>query len=408
MQLNYELTVFLVILLVIIVAVVLVLVIGTRIEMTSANLVAGSAEPASVVGKDVYDLLLVYAREVGTQQHVEEYLVKNMNIKMPKQKSSGRLVAIIDDIVDLYNVESVNDFLAVTGIRYKHFLPKAKRCIFDDVYAYQTLESDLESVMLSMFKEHDVILKSSEIQRILHGYKLYKLTPKYAKKTIGVIKKAKAKAFEPDELALRPIVAILAKLISSDKDRRELQDIMAHLDLSPLKRYEAELLNSILRRTNPIIRLELEKERLESEKMMEHQKLQKVKTEKNQLELEKEQLEREKIRLEKEREKLAKEKELELKKEREKIESERAKELSPELETKVRKPFQAPEALVEEQSTRIPEPETKIPQSQSQQQQTQQQQTQQPTAPPLDKETIEEYPELNEEKTSEGSTTETQ
>lgn len=385
MQLNYELTVFLIILLVVVAAIVIILVVGTRIEMAGITGVTGRAEPATMVGRDIYDLLSEYAREVGTQQHVEEYLVKNMNIKIPKQKS-GRLVVVIDEIVDLYGVESVNDFLAMTGVRYKHFLPKAKRCIFDDLYAYTSLEADLETSMHLMFKEHDVVLKSSEIQKILHGYKLYKLTAKYAKKSVSVIKKAKAKAFEPDEMALRPIVAILAKLMkigkNAEKEQKELKNILSHLDLSPLNKYEAELLNSILRRTNPIIRLELEKERLEQEKLLEKKKLQEVKTEKGQLELEKEKLEQEKTRLE--REKLEREKNERVKLEREKIESEQVKEKQEE---------ETPEPYV------VLEETPPVPAS-----------TEPTVKPELEKETIEEYPELvdetNPKKTAESSTTE--
>jgi hypothetical protein len=240
---------------------------------SNGDIVVGGAYD---ITENIYNELLNYVNEVGTTSYIEDYLLKNMGLKRSKPDSRAnkekypKLYQIIDDVVFYSGVKTVDDFLGLTDLKYIHFLPKPKRCLFQ--YAYEIkIDSQMEKAIQKLFEKHEVY--DQDISSLLPGLRLYKLAPGYAKKSTSIIKKAGAKAFEPDILAIRPLIAIQARLIKASQDRDNTIRTLSQIDTARLREFEINMLKKLLKTNeltnmNEVIRqnIKWEKKALEQER----------------------------------------------------------------------------------------------------------------------------------------------
>lgn len=186
----------------------------------------------AVLTAEIYDTLRDYIRECGTK-YAEEYLVKAMALSR-----KDKLRNMIDDIVYYSGVNTVEDFLLLTGLKYIHFIPPAKRCMFQEPIP------ELDD-MIEKFYEKYINSSDNYVKFMIPGNRYYKFAPGYLNKSIAQIKKAKHKAFTIDKVALLVPISQMKKILNNQTDRDELIRIIKNLNI---REYDSNLLLRILQR----------------------------------------------------------------------------------------------------------------------------------------------------------------
>lgn len=210
---------------------------------------------ADVITEKVYDLLKVYAKEVGTSKHIEDYLKKTFEIEIPpesmkKDVKYPKLYKLVSDIIFYHDIETVEDFLKLTNIKYLWFVPEEKRDLILNAYKYKI---DITKDVKTLFDEYmpSRLLTSSSLDKVISefipSHKFFKFKKTYATKKVTLIQKAKENAFTLDILPLIPDIKILVKRLKEEKENKELYSMIGK-DKSALDLYEANLIKKALKK----------------------------------------------------------------------------------------------------------------------------------------------------------------
>lgn len=226
-----------VVVLVIVLVVVLALLAASLVVQKRSIVGGGTVIPIktreeALLTADIYEVLKDYIRECGTK-HAEDYLVKAMALSR-----KDKLRNMIDDIVYYSGVNTVEDFLLLTGLKYIHFIPPAKRCMFQEPIP------ELDD-MIEKFYEREITTSDNYVKFMIPGNRYYKFAPGYLNKSLAQIKKAKHKAFTIDKVALLVPISQMKKILNNQTDRDELIRIIKNLNI---REYDSNLLLRILQR----------------------------------------------------------------------------------------------------------------------------------------------------------------
>lgn len=268
--------VFFIILVVVLVAIVLFVGLSyLQTKKQNSPVVTGGGIP-KIAGNEslqneIYLEMLPYIKECGTT-HVEEYLITNMSLntkdlRVAKNIKHSRLLSIIEDIVFYGGVKSLADFMQLTGLRYIHFLPKKRRCLFVNNYEIK-LDDIIEKHLRKELPNH---VPDSYIKYLIPGNRYYRFAVGYIKKNDTAIKKAGDRAYTIDTLAYIALIDIVKKIYSINTERDELMRIVKNMDLSRLREYDINLLRKVLDRPELLLsdlkweRKQLERQRIANE-----------------------------------------------------------------------------------------------------------------------------------------------
>lgn len=268
--------VFFIILVVVLVAIVLFVGLSyLQTKKQNSPVVTGGGIP-KIAGNEslqneIYLEMLPYIKECGTT-HVEEYLITNMSLntkdlRVAKNIKHSRLLSIIEDIVFYGGVKSLADFMQLTGLRYIHFLPKKRRCLFVNNYEIK-LDDMIEKHLRKELPNH---VPDSYIKYLIPGNRYYRFAVGYIKKNDTAIKKAGDRAYMIDTLAYIALIDIVKKIYSINTERDELMRIVKNMDLSRLREYDINLLRKVLDRPELLLsdlkweRKQLERQRIANE-----------------------------------------------------------------------------------------------------------------------------------------------
>lgn len=234
---KYKMVGVWVVVLVIVLVVVLALLAASLVVQKRSIVGGGTVIPIktreeALLTADIYEVLKDYIRECGTK-HAEDYLVKAMALSR-----KDKLRNMIDDIVYYSGVNTVEDFLLLTGLKYIHFIPPAKRCMFQEPIP------ELDD-MIEKFYEREITTSDNYVKFMIPGNRYYKFAPGYLNKSLAQIKKAKHKAFTIDKVALLVPISQMKKILNNQTDRDELIRIIKNLNI---REYDSNLLLRILQR----------------------------------------------------------------------------------------------------------------------------------------------------------------
>jgi hypothetical protein len=242
------------------------------------NKTGAGEKSSSQIAEDVYALMKQYIREVGTSAHVENFLRRRWHlsktnvsedVKRDKSIKHKALYQMIYDIVDdNWNIESKEDFIEKTGLRYEHFLPANKR-------PWLKLADKLDiDIVPELRNELRVYLRSpktfsnSELDKILNSIEgslsIWKLAPGYSKKTKPVIEKAKTKAFAVDTLAVLPILKATADSLYDASRWTDAVNLIRELGSYGLRSAEEEAVRRVLLGLSEGIEAERDRARVKS------------------------------------------------------------------------------------------------------------------------------------------------
>jgi hypothetical protein len=234
---KYKMVGVWVVVLVIVLVVVLALLAASLVVQKRSIVGGGTVIPIktreeALLTAEIYEVLKDYIRECGTK-HAEDYLVKAMALSR-----KDKLRNMIDDIVYYSGVNTVEDFLLLTGLKYIHFIPPAKRCMFQEPIP------ELDD-MIEKFYEREITTSDNYVKFMIPGNRYYKFAPGYLNKSLAQIKKAKHKAFTIDKVALLVPISQMKKILNNQTDRDELIRIIKNLNI---REYDSNLLLRILQR----------------------------------------------------------------------------------------------------------------------------------------------------------------
>jgi len=165
------------------------------------------------VAMDTYEMILPYTIEVGSSAHIENYLsgllgkptisdwVRSQGVQKPK------LLELLMTGAIRTQADTANELCALLDIRYLWFVPSNKRALLLDSHKYDLgLRSELKMKIRKFAKgggkiDHDHVNKLTD-KLLIVARSYYKLKSNYVKKSLSVIRKAKDKAFELDEIGI--------------------------------------------------------------------------------------------------------------------------------------------------------------------------------------------------------------
>lgn len=273
------------------------------------KLIRGSAD--SMVTERIYDLMKVYAKEVGTSKYVEEYLKKVFKLEIPsegmkKNVKYPKLYRLIDDIVFYHDIESPEEFMKLSRMSYVWFLPKEKRPLVLNAYKYKiNIIKDIDDIFEDYLPSRLVssAAKDELLDKFAASHMYFKLKPQYAKKSIAYIKKQKAKAFSLDIMPILPDVKHLVNILKEFTKGSELDKAIKSLEKSALVKYESDLIKRAIRKmiekeerydlykslARKNIALKEEEERKERQRIFDEANRQEIEKQKRELERERRQ-----------------------------------------------------------------------------------------------------------------------
>ena len=215
-----------------------------QISVPILSSVSGSFDPLPITN-DIIKLIDPYLRETG-QIQLTQWLHQVWSYTPTEQRIIKRsapkqyLYALIEDIAIKQNIKNPIDFITKSAISYKSFVkPALKSIIIDTVHEYST--SDCETIS-RLVRQHSPTLTKSQIDDIVSIVKVIRIY-KISSTVKTLPKRTMPYMFEPDTIALMPIVTQIANIIPSDRVLEDLKQRIITLNL--LRDYPNVHLNKI-------------------------------------------------------------------------------------------------------------------------------------------------------------------
>lgn len=181
---------------------------------------SGGSDAPTRVAMDTYDRILPYTIEVGSSAHIENYLtgllgkqqlsdwVRSQGVQKPK------LLELLMSGAVRTQAESVDELCALLDIRYLWFVPSNKRVVLLDSHKHDLgLRSELKE-KIRKYSDNAANIDKLVDKLLITSRSYYKFKSNYAKKSLAVIRKAGAKAYELDHIG---VVAPIKYLIGCVK-----------------------------------------------------------------------------------------------------------------------------------------------------------------------------------------------